>query len=133
MGAYSPAPVVTPELLPVIREQVFDRVILACHGDQALRLLADPTPDERRLLGEFRCQPNTATVHTDESVMPRARLAWSSWNYELNRDAAGRPSTATTPPPSSAKRSTANVMSSSLMPATSSRNSGYFPKNSLRR
>ena len=77
------------------REQVFDRVILACHGDQALRLLADPTPDERRLLGEFRCQPNTATVHTDESVMPRARLAWSSWNYELNRDAAGRPSTAT--------------------------------------
>jgi predicted NAD/FAD-binding protein len=77
------------------REETFDRVILACHGDQALHLLADPTPDERRLLGEFRCQPNTATVHTDESVMPRARLAWSSWNYELNHNTDGRPSTAT--------------------------------------
>lgn len=77
------------------REQTFDRVILACHGDQALGLLADPSPDEHRLLSEFRYQPNIATVHTDESVMPRARLAWSSWNYELNRDPAGRPSTAT--------------------------------------
>ncbi len=73
----------------------FDRVILACHGDQALGLLADPTPAESRLLTEFRYQPNTATVHTDASVMPRTRLAWSSWNYEINRDAAGRVSTAT--------------------------------------
>lgn len=73
----------------------FDQVILACHGDQALRLLAAPTPAERRLLAEFRYQPNTATVHTDAAVMPRTRLAWSSWNYEINRDAAGRVSTAT--------------------------------------
>ena len=73
----------------------FDHVILACHGDQALRLLAAPTPGERRLLAEFRYQPNTATVHTDATVMPRTRLAWSSWNYEINRDAAGRVSTAT--------------------------------------
>jgi len=48
-----------------------------------------------RLLGEFKYQPNTATVHTDSSVMPRTRLAWASWNYEIARDAAGRPSTAT--------------------------------------
>jgi predicted NAD/FAD-binding protein len=73
----------------------FDRVILACHGDQALRLLANPTAQEQRLLSEFRYQPNTATVHTDASVMPRKRLAWSSWNYEINRDSAGRISTAT--------------------------------------
>jgi predicted NAD/FAD-binding protein len=73
----------------------FDHVILACHGDQSLRLLAQPTHAEARLLAEFRYYPNVATVHTDRSVMPRTRLAWSSWNYELNRDARGAVSTAT--------------------------------------
>jgi len=75
--------------------EVYDRVILACHADQALRLIAGPTPDELRLLREFRYQPNTATVHTDSSVMPRTRRAWASWNYELARDAAGGLSAAT--------------------------------------
>ncbi|MEO5960749.1 MAG: FAD-dependent oxidoreductase [Opitutaceae bacterium] len=75
--------------------QNFDRVVLACHGDQALRLLVNPTPDETRLLSEFRYHPNIATVHTDAAVMPRTRLAWSSWNYEINRDAAGAVSAAT--------------------------------------
>jgi predicted NAD/FAD-binding protein len=73
----------------------FDHVILACHGDQARRLLVNPTPGESRLLGEFHYQPNVATLHTDTSVMPRTRLAWSSWNYEIARDAAGQVSTAT--------------------------------------
>jgi uncharacterized protein len=75
--------------------ETFDRVILACHGDQALRLLAGPTPEEFRLLSEFHYQPNLATVHTDTAVMPRTRLAWSSWNYEIARDAAGQVSAAT--------------------------------------
>ncbi len=76
-------------------EANFDRVILACHGDQALRLLGDPSPAETRVLQEFRYQPNVATVHTDATVMPRTRLAWASWNYEINRGADGRVSTAT--------------------------------------
>ncbi len=76
-------------------EETFDRVILACHGDQALRLLADPSAAETRVLQEFRYQPNVATVHTDAAVMPRTRLAWASWNYEINRDRDGRVSTAT--------------------------------------
>ena len=75
--------------------QHFDHVILACHGDQARRLIDSPTPDEARLLGEFHYQPNIATLHTDTRVMPRTSLAWSSWNYEINRDAAGQVSTAT--------------------------------------
>jgi predicted NAD/FAD-binding protein len=75
--------------------QVFDKVILACHADQALALLSDARPDESRLLGEFKYQANTATLHTDSSVMPRTRLAWSSWNYEINRNASGESSTAT--------------------------------------
>jgi len=70
----------------------FDHVILACHGNQALRLLNHPTGDEARLLAEFKYQPNVATLHTDPRVMPRTKLAWSSWNYEINRDPAGLPS-----------------------------------------
>ena len=75
--------------------QQFDQVILACHGDQALQLLVNPTADESRLLGEFHYQPNVATLHTDARVMPRTPLAWSSWNYEISRDDAGQISTAT--------------------------------------
>jgi predicted NAD/FAD-binding protein len=75
--------------------QNFDHVILACHGDQSLRLLVNPTPGENRLLSEFHYQPNVATLHTDASVMPRTKLAWSAWNYEINHDPAGAVSTAT--------------------------------------
>jgi len=67
----------------------FDHVILATHGHEALALLADPTPDEARLLREFHYQPNVATLHTDTAVMPRSRLAWSAWNYSIARDARG--------------------------------------------
>lgn len=75
--------------------ETFDRVILACHGDQALRLLERPNPSEFRLLSEFKYQPNVATLHTDTSVMPKTRLAWSSWNYEIAPSSAGVASTAT--------------------------------------
>ena len=63
----------------------FDHVILACHGDEALRLLVNPTHDEASLLREFKVQANIATLHTDASVMPRTKLAWSAWNYEIAR------------------------------------------------
>jgi predicted NAD/FAD-binding protein len=49
----------------------FDSVILATHADEALRLIADPTDEEHRALASFRYQHNTATLHTDTSVMPR--------------------------------------------------------------
>lgn len=73
----------------------FDRIIVATHADQALRLLADPSGDEVSLLSRFRYQPNTATLHTDASVMPRTGRVWASWNYELARDRRGAPSPAT--------------------------------------
>lgn len=73
----------------------FDKVIMAAHGHESLAMLGDPSPDESRLLCEFRYQANIATLHTDASVMPRTRLAWSSWNYSLARDASGRPDPAT--------------------------------------
>ncbi len=75
--------------------EFFDKVILACHGDQALQLLADPTPMETRLLEKFHYQPNTVTLHTDASVMPKTRRCWASWNYRIE-SAAHRPSLPTT-------------------------------------
>jgi predicted NAD/FAD-binding protein len=61
----------------------FDRVFLACHSDQALRLLSDPTPDEREVLGAIAYQRNQAVLHTDPSLMPRRRRAWAAWNYRI--------------------------------------------------
>jgi predicted NAD/FAD-binding protein len=59
----------------------FDHVVLATHSEQALRLLADPSPAEREILGAIRYQPNRATLHTDRRLLPRSRRAWASWNY----------------------------------------------------
>jgi len=70
--------------------EIFDKVILASHADQTLAMLRDTDTEERRLLGEFKYQPNLATLHMDASVMPRTKLAWSSWNYRINVDAAGK-------------------------------------------
>ncbi len=62
--------------------EVFDAAVLACHADQALSLLAQPTPQEKALLGAIRYHPNRAVLHTDTSVMPKKKLAWAAWNYE---------------------------------------------------
>jgi uncharacterized protein len=64
----------------------FDVVVLACHADQALSLLAHPTPQEQALLGAIRYHPNRAVLHTDTSVMPKKKLAWAAWNYERAED-----------------------------------------------
>ena len=59
----------------------FDEVIFATHSDDALRLLADPSPDEARLLGAVKYQPNEAVLHADASLMPKHKSVWSSWVY----------------------------------------------------
>ncbi len=59
----------------------FDRVVVATHADQALALLADPTPAEQRLLGAFGYTTNRAVLHSDTRLMPRRRGVWSAWNY----------------------------------------------------
>lgn len=68
----------------------FDHVVIACHADQALSLLADPAHEERRLLGAFRYSQNEIYLHTDEALMPKRRAAWSSWNYLDGASAADR-------------------------------------------
>ena len=73
----------------LVREQSgdvhsFDEVIFACHSDQALKILGgDATATEREVLSAFPYEPNTAVLHTDESLLPRRRRAWASWNYRL--------------------------------------------------
>ncbi len=62
--------------------ETFDRVILACHSDQSLRLLDDATTDEKEILGAIRYQPNIATLHTDTSVLSPIEKTWSAWNYD---------------------------------------------------
>ncbi len=68
----------------------FDRVILACHSDQALALLEAPSDAEREILGAIPYQENEAILHTDDGVLPRRRRAWSSWNYHLPDKERGR-------------------------------------------
>ena len=58
----------------------FDAVVMACHSDQALALLSDPSRQENEILGAIDYQQNRVVVHSDERVMPRRRAAWSSWN-----------------------------------------------------
>jgi uncharacterized protein len=68
----------------------FDHAVLACHADTALRLLANPDNEERRILGMFRYSRNEAVLHTDTGLMPRRRAAWGSWNYITETAADGR-------------------------------------------
>ena len=64
----------------------FDYVFIATHSDQALRLLADPSPMEREVLGAIPYQMNEAIIHTDTSILPRQRRAWAAWNYHILGD-----------------------------------------------
>jgi predicted NAD/FAD-binding protein len=66
-----------------------DRVVIATHADQALKLLAQPTAAERATLGAFRYVTNSAVLHTDASLMPRRKAAWSAWNYVGRSDGQG--------------------------------------------
>lgn len=66
-------------------EQRYDRVVLACHSDQARALLVDPTIHEREVLSAFEYQRNLAVLHTDRRLLPRHRAAWASWNYHVTQ------------------------------------------------
>jgi predicted NAD/FAD-binding protein len=69
----------------------FDEVVFACHGDQVLPLLADPSDRERDVLACFTTTPNVAWLHTDPSVLPVRARARASWNYRLAGDPEASP------------------------------------------
>lgn len=70
-------------------DTVYDKVIIAAHADEALEMLAAPTENEQKLLGAFKYQKNHAVLHTDASIMPKTKEAWSSWNYRIIQDKNG--------------------------------------------
>lgn len=72
-------------------EEHFDEVILACHSDQTLALLADASERERTILGAMPYQANDVWLHTDATCLPVRRKAWASWNYQLGDDDGARP------------------------------------------
>jgi predicted NAD/FAD-binding protein len=78
------------------RTEDFDGVVLATHAPQALSLLADASAQERSTLGVFRTKANRAVLHSDPSLMPRRRAAWSSWNYLGERGDDGERATSVT-------------------------------------
>ena len=67
-------------------ERAFDHVVLACHADQALALLENPTDLESTLLGAFGYTRNLAVLHGDHRLMPKRRAVWASWNYLGSRE-----------------------------------------------
>ena len=64
--------------------EAFDRVVFACHSDQALALLADPSQAEQDILGALPYADNDVVLHTDTRLLPDRKLAWASWNYRLS-------------------------------------------------
>ena len=68
----------------------FDSVFIACHSDQALKMLADPTKDESEVLGAIPYQKNEAILHTDSRILPKKKLAWAAWNYHILKETTDR-------------------------------------------
>jgi predicted NAD/FAD-binding protein len=67
--------------------RIFDKLIFACHADQALRILQDPSPLHQEILSRFRYQPTRVIVHTDPALLPKNRRRWAGWNYLADYDA----------------------------------------------
>ncbi len=63
-------------------DHIFDQVIFACHSDQAMAMLSDPSSQEKEIIGAIKYQPNDMVLHSDLSFMPKAKKAWSSWVYQ---------------------------------------------------
>ncbi len=67
-------------------EELFDEVVFACHADEALASIVSPTETERQILGRFPFSANSVVLHTDISLMPKAKRAWASWNYLMSAE-----------------------------------------------
>jgi predicted NAD/FAD-binding protein len=64
----------------------YDKVVIATHADEALKIIDNPTEDEELILKNFKYRGNTAVIHFDESIMPKNKKAWCSWNSSMNAD-----------------------------------------------
>ncbi len=64
----------------------YDKVVLACHADQSLSLLDDPSDEEKQILSNFSYKENIAVIHTDQNIMPNDNNVWSSWNSSIDKN-----------------------------------------------
>ena len=64
----------------------YDKVVIATHADEALKIIDNPTSDEELILKNFKYRGNTAVIHFDESIMPKNKNAWCSWNSSMSAD-----------------------------------------------
>ena len=71
-------------------KETFDSVVIATHSDQALKLLGDPSPSEKEILGAIAYQENETVLHTDHTLLPDNRPAWAAWNYHIPVEPRGR-------------------------------------------
>jgi len=78
------------EITAKAETESFDQVVLATHSDQALQMLADPTDLERDILSVIPYQENVAVLHTDDTLMPKKKIAWASWNCHVPKAETGR-------------------------------------------
>ncbi len=69
----------------------FDRIVFACHSDQTLKMLEDPSADETALLGAIKYQNNRAVLHADPAVMPKRKACWASWTYSTAKQNVSDP------------------------------------------
>jgi uncharacterized protein len=74
------------DLLSAAGNETFDQVVLACHSDDALALLADASVAEREVLGDLGYQDNDVVLHTDARLLPKRRRAWAAWNAWIPAD-----------------------------------------------
>jgi len=70
----------------------YDKVVIATHADEALDIIENPTIEEKKILKNFKYRKNTAIIHFDESIMPKNRKAWCSWNTAMNQGEIGNTS-----------------------------------------
>lgn len=68
-------------------DERFDRVVIAVHSDQALRMLSDATAAEREILAAIPYQPNETVLHDDRRLLPKRKRAWAAWNYFVSKEA----------------------------------------------
>ncbi|KAF1991720.1 FAD/NAD(P)-binding domain-containing protein [Aulographum hederae CBS 113979] len=92
---------------------VFDHVVLACHGDQATRIIScSATETENKIMGCFETTPNTVYLHSDVSLMPQRRIAWSAWNYLTSSSSPSPTANGNGSPKDSANLSPSGALSS---------------------
>ena len=70
--------------------ETFDQVVIAAHSDQAISMLADPSPQEQEILGNIPYQENDTVLHTDTAMLPKRKKAWAAWNYFIPPEETGR-------------------------------------------